>query len=172
MTGRVFALTFGLLLALLQTGYFFHLSVRLTAAYPSYLTVLVGWLAGSAVGLAMARRHGGTLRWIGAALLAYYVSYGLLRLFPYDLSLLPLHAVAVFVCGIMAGVFFVEARPLLPTAAALFFWENNGFVLGWLVGFFGYVKGAETFTLAAPPAVAALAWLIRSLFLSPPRNRS
>ncbi|MBF0170216.1 MAG: hypothetical protein HQK87_03855 [Nitrospinae bacterium] len=159
MSARLWAYLFGVELALLQTGAFFHLQVRLTAAYPSYLTVLLTWLAGSIIGLRLARGGaslGPVIRWTGGALVAYYASYLLLRAFPYELTLLPLHGGSTLAAGIAAGVFFATARRLFLSASPLFFWENNGFITGWVVGFVGYTLWAERFTLLAPPVGLAL----------------
>ncbi len=180
MMARLWAYLFGVELALLQTGAFFHLQVRLTAAYPSYLTVLLTWLAGSIIGLRLAK--GGAAKpmvlWFGAALGAYYASYALLIAFPHDLTLLPLHGGATLAAGIAAGVFFAAARRLFATAAPLFFWENNGFITGWIVGFVGYTLGAEDFTLVAPMVGMGLVLLFGRIAVrrvlplsSPPSNR-
>lgn len=152
MTARLWAFLFGVELALLQTGSFFHLQVRLTAAYPSYLTVLLTWLAGSIIGLRLGRGRSSRMLiiWSVAALLTYYGSYLLLLRFPYDLTLLPIHGAATLTAGIAAGLFFATARPLLASASPLFFWENNGFIVGWVAGFVGYTLWAEGFSLLAP----------------------
>jgi len=161
-----YALTMGLVFAFLQTGYFFQLQLRLTSAYPSFLTITLAWLAGSAAGVWLGARasqaaQGGRpvlaeAAWLAASLIAYYLVLVLLRAAPYRTSMLPLLALLIAVSGVQAGRFFGANSPLFASAGRLFLWENNGFVLGWIAAFAGYVGFGGVFHWAAP-ALAAIA---------------
>ena len=154
----VYVLSMGVFFALLQTGYFFQLQFRLTSAYPSFLAVTLAWLIGSAAGLWLSRNAGtrSVLVWLAASLAAYVLVLLLLRAFPYRMGWLPVVGLLICVSGIHAGVFFGASRHVLGTASRLFFWENNGFILGWIAGFAGYVRSGNTFHWVAPAALALI----------------
>lgn len=158
-----YAVGMGLLFAFLQVGYFWELQFRLTAAYPSFLTVTLSWLVGGIVGLWTGQRsrsrHGAG--WMIASLCAFGLVAWLLRKFPYQSGWLPVHGALIAVSGAQAGHFFAVNRGLLGSAGRLFLWENNGFVLGWLVGYVGYVKLGSSFPLAAPMVTGLLVLLLK-----------
>lgn len=161
----------GLLFALVQSGLFFQLQLRLTAAYPSFLTVTLAWLIGSLVGLWVGRRKPGStgfLAWMAASLVGYYLVMVLLRRFPYTIELLPVMGLLIVMCGVQAGHFFGANRSLFDSSASLFFWENNGFLLGWIVGYAGYVRFGNAFHWASP----ALAGLLALGLLGPRLGRA
>ncbi len=151
----------GLLFAFLQSGYFFQLQFRLTAAYPSFLATTLAWLLGSIAGVWLGGREeagGRSIRrvlWLAASLGAYYLVLWLLRRFPYRTEWLPVLGLLIAVSGIQAGHFFGASRSLFKSAGRLFFWENNGFVLGWIAAFVGYVQLGSIFHWVAP-ALAGL----------------
>ena len=153
----------GLLFAFLQTGYFFQLQFRLTAAYPTFLTITLAWLLGSVAGLWAGGREGrgegeaGRLAWLAASLASYYGVLVLLRRFPYQIEWLPAVGALIAVSGAQAGHFFAVNRALLDSSSRLFFWENNGFVLGWIGGWAGYVQFGNAFHWAAPVLTGLLA---------------
>jgi hypothetical protein len=151
----------GVLFAVVQTGLFFQLQLRLTAAYPSFLTVTLAWLVGSVAGLWLGGRDRGANGfkiWMGASLLSYYLVMILLRMAPYRIELLPALGLLIVVGGIQAGHFFGANRALLESSASLFFWENNGFVLGWIVGYAGFVGFGTAFHWFAPALAGVAAY--------------
>lgn len=164
----VFAVCMGLFFAVTQTGYFFQLELRLTAAYPSFLAVTIAWLGGSAAGLYFGevgqkgRMPGaGVLMFLAASLLAYYMTIITLRAFPYRIELLALYCPLIAVSGAQAGHFFRVCQALFDRTSTLFFMENNGFVIGWIAGFFGFVLYGSMFNWVAPTVLfASLAALI------------
>lgn len=161
--GHVVAM--GVLFAVVQFGLFFQLQLRLTAAYPSFLTVTLAWLIGSVAGLWLGRRGQSTLGfkiWLAASLVSYYLVMVLLRVFPYTIALLPVLGLLIVICGIQAGQFFAANRSLLESSASLFFWENNGFVLGWIVGYAGYVAFGNAFHWEAPALAGLAAYALRT----------
>lgn len=155
----------GLLFAVVQIGLFFQLQLRLTAAYPSFLTVTLAWLVGSVAGLWLGGRSRGTIgfaTWMAASLGSYYLVMVLLRVSPYTIALLPVMGLLIAVCGFQAGHFFVANRNRLDSSASLFYWENNGFVLGWIVGYAGYIRFGNAFHWAAPALAGLLAYALRT----------
>lgn len=159
-SGIVYVTWMGVFLAIIQTCYFFGLGIWLTAAYPGYLTLLLGWFAGTVAGLYVGNKTGaGSLRrdwfWVLASLTAFYLSHILLKTFPYETPALLAHGLLITVSGAQAGHFFASNRALFQTASRLFFLENNGFVVGWVLGFLGFVWQGSYFIFFAP-ALAAL----------------
>jgi hypothetical protein len=168
-----YATTMGALFAALQSGCFFELQFRMTAAYPSYLAVTVGWLVGSVAGLRVGRRQDGRGRsaWLAASLAAYYLLLLALRALAYRVEWLPLLGLAIVIMGMQAGHFFAANRTLLPTASRLFLWENNGFVIGWIGAFAGQVALGEKLHWYLPLLLGCGAHLLRRrLFPAPPRG--
>ena len=161
--GHVVAM--GFLFAVIQSGLLFQLQLRLTAAYPSFLTVTLAWLIGSVVGLHLGRRsqgaHGFRI-WMTASLLSYYLVMILVRMAPYRIEMLPILGLLIVGGGIQAGHFFGANRALLDSSASLFFWENNGFVLGWIVGYAGFVGFGNAFHWIAPALAGVAAYALRS----------
>jgi len=51
LTKAAYATLVGVFLGVVQTSDFFSLSIWMTAAYPGFLTVMVGWFSGSVAGL-------------------------------------------------------------------------------------------------------------------------
>jgi len=153
-TKGLYVTLFGVFFALLQTSYFFQLEIWLTAAYPAFLTITLGWLMGNIVGLRFDTTPWGKAIplavWLLISLGAYYLVIVLLQLFPDQRLLLPLYGVCIGLAGMLAGRFFVISRTLFSSSAKLFFMENNGFVLGWVLGFFGFVWRGHIFNLTAP----------------------
>lgn len=166
----------GLFFAILQTSYFFELEIWLTAAYPSFLTIMLGWLLGNVLGLAAGRRlNGGRSPFailsisLLVSLMAYYLSIFVLKAYPYELNYLPLYAIMIMVSGAQAGHFFSVNRSIFHSSSTLFFLENNGFIAGWIAGFFGFIMYGSGFNLMAPIALGLLSILL-SWFVFRPNN--
>lgn len=125
---ELFALLVGIWLAGLQVGMFLALQTWCTATLPSFLAVTAGWLAGSLVGLWLPRR----LAWLGIGLgiVAPLVLQAALRACPFQPGLLPVFTLLVVAAGLYSGQFFRSEQGAFARPARLFFWENNGFVLG------------------------------------------
>ncbi len=148
----------GVMFALIQTGYFFHLSMWVTSAYPGFLTVTVCWLGGGVFGLYFSGKEKisifespmKNIYFLCASLTAYYLSYILCNLKPFILETLIAHGLLVIISGAQAGFFFGTGKAMFKKVSTLFFMENNGFILGWIVGFGGFVLWGTLFTLSAP----------------------
>jgi hypothetical protein len=124
----------GVYLGLLQTGYFFQLTLMLSSGFTTYLMVTLCWLAGSAAGAGyLHRRAIGLKLLLVAGLLTYGICAALVMALPFNTSLWLVYAALVFVTGIFPGVFFARLSQVYP-AGTLFFRENNGFLIGLVLG--------------------------------------
>jgi len=150
---RRYVVLCGVLFAALQTAYFFQLTVYWSAAYPSFLAVTLAWLAGSLAGLALGARWSDR-RWLAASVGASLLAAVVLRALPHHLAGLLVTTACLALSGAHAGAFFRRNRELLGTAGRLFFWENNGFLLGWTIGFVAFVLAGVNGALALPPLIA------------------
>lgn len=126
------AVTAGLLFAACQVGYFVRMEFNLSSTYVSYYATIGLWLLGSLAGLALRRRELGTPLLL-AGLAAYYLQGAVLARSPYDFGLLPLYGLCIFTTALYSGHFFRWARRSFGSAKSLFFHENNGFLLGYLL---------------------------------------
>jgi hypothetical protein len=124
----------GILLGLLQTGLFFQLTFTLSSSFRTFLMVTVCWLLGSIIGIRIARQTNiPTNGFVLLALLAYFGCVILLAIAPFNTQLWPVYAALIVFTGFYPGVFFVRFGEYY-TARALFFRENNGFILGLIGG--------------------------------------
>lgn len=123
---RLYALSVGFWLAGLQVTLFLALQARCTATMPSFLAVTAGWLVGSLAGLWLARPRLG----LALGILAPLALRAWLESAPYRPELLPAYTLLVALSALYAGQFFRAERHAFRRPAQLFFWENNGFLLG------------------------------------------
>jgi hypothetical protein len=150
----------GLLLGLLQTGLFFQLAFALSSSIGTFLMVTLCWLLGSAIGVF----YLGTVRWrtgifLALALFAYAACVALLGLNPFNSKLWPLYALFVVATGFYPGVFFARMAPVYQ-ARTLFLRENNGFIVGLVLGSILFMLVGRIALWVAPIAVAALVYLL------------
>ncbi|MEO8608425.1 MAG: hypothetical protein ABI690_11105 [Chloroflexota bacterium] len=152
----------GLLLGLLQTGLFFQLTFTLSSTFGTFLLVTLCWLVGSAVGvLYLNRMTTRTQVFLGVALLAYAACGGLLALFPFGTALWPLYAGLILITGFYPGVFFARMEQHFP-ARILFARENNGFILGLVLGTILFMLAGRIILWVLPLTVAMIViWLDR-----------
>jgi hypothetical protein len=166
-TRAIYPSLIGSMLGMLQTGLYFQLAFTLSSGFGTYLLVTLCWLAGSAVGvLYVARLPVKTALFLVLALAAYSVCSAMLLLAPFDTTLVPLYVVLVTIAGIYPGVFFARAASVYK-AGVLFFRENNGFILGLVLGTFLFMLLGRA-ALWLPPVLLA-GW---ALVLRPPFNDS
>jgi hypothetical protein len=153
----------GVMLGLLQTGLFFQLSFTLSSSFGTYLMITVCWLAGSVVGVTIARQgvvtRGRANALLFAGMAAYFACALLLAAAPFNSSLTPVYAALTALTGVYPGVFFVRMGRVY-TAHALFFRENNGFLLGIAGGTLAFMLLGRGVLWAAPLAAAALVWAL------------
>jgi hypothetical protein len=143
------------LFALLQFSYFLVLQINISSTYITYMLVVIAWMTGAVAGLWWQRL--GTIPGIVAGLVCYYVVYALIISDPLAWTTLAAAAVGVWVAGLWAGRFFLAALPMFRRSDALFFHENNGFLVGVVGVFLGFTTLGRAFLFAAPVVAAALA---------------
>ena len=131
---RFYPLLVGLLLGSLQTGLFLQLMFTFSSGFSTYLMMTLCWLVGSAVGVSYAARWRiRTAYFLLIAMLAYLCCGLLLHFRPFDTRLWIIYAGLIVVAGVYPGVFFARMSHTYRVAS-LFLWENNGFILGLVVG--------------------------------------
>jgi hypothetical protein len=122
----------GMLLGTLQTGLFFQLTFTLSSGFNTYLMVTLSWILGSWLGV----MWGGSakkglplwaLLWL--MLIVYAAVSSILLMFPFNSRLWVVYAFLIIFAGLYPGVFFARMSAIY-TARVLFFWENNGFIIG------------------------------------------
>jgi hypothetical protein len=145
----------GLLLGLLQTGLFFQLTFTLSSSFGTFLMVTLCWLLGSAVGVSYIARLSYDLRiFLILALIAYFACAALLGLMPFNTNLWPLYAVFIVLSGVYPGVFFARSSRQYRISD-LFFRENNGFILGLVLGTFAFMLLGRVSLWVLPLLIAA-----------------
>jgi hypothetical protein len=154
------AVTAGLLFAACQVGYFVRMEFSLSSTYVSYYATIGVWLLGALVGLAIrGDRTGGPLLLAGLA--AYYLAGAVLARAPYDFGLLPLYGLCIFTTALYSGHFFRRARRSFGSANSLFFHENNGFLLGYLLAVAQLLLHGQVSQQILPAVLAAAHLLCR-----------
>jgi hypothetical protein len=122
------------LLGLLQTGLFFQLSFTLSSGIRTFLMVTICWLLGSVIGIRIAKSTPLQLNgFTGLTLAAYFGCVLLLSVAPFNTQFWMFYAVLIMLAGLYPGVFFVRLGAYY-SARALFFRENNGFIVGLVSG--------------------------------------
>jgi len=132
---RRYPFLIGCLFGTLQTGYFLQLSFAFSSAAVTLFGITLCWLVGSGLGLWLAGQSGKRLTFwwrYGALSIGSYLGCGaLLASYPLQGAWLPVYAILVVASGTYAGWFFSAAgASWAGRIDRLFFWENNGFVLG------------------------------------------
>ncbi len=154
----LFAGTAGLYFAVCQVGYFIQLEFYLSATVVSFYTMLGMWLLGGLAGL-LIRKDSVTLALVVGGLCAYYVFGWALRQYPYDLRLLPLYLSLIFATALYSGYFFRHARSQFDRPKFLFFHENNGFLLGYVLAVLELLLQGQI-SVQVLPAAAAVGHLL------------
>lgn len=151
-----YPLLVGLLLGALQTGLFFQLSFTLSSSYGTFLMITVCWLLGSAGGITLEGRFAFPLRGlIALALLAYFACGALVMAAPFNTRLWPLYAALIMLTGLYPGAFFARMGRMYA-ARALFFRENNGFILGMIGGTLAFLLMGRGVLWVMPTVIAAV----------------
>lgn len=120
----------GLLLGFLQTGLFLQLTLLMSSGFMTYLLITFCWLVGSAIGVRYIARLPVSIELLlGLMMVGYIVVSLMVNALPFNTKLVPLYGCLIVMAGLYPGVFFVRLSTKY-TARILFFWENNGFILG------------------------------------------
>lgn len=164
---------YGLLFAVLQYFYFLALESGLAATVTIYMTIIFSWLLGTWISLNFMRTELKPLH-ILASVGAYLAAIWGVYEFPFDQRLLPLYAVAVGISGFVVGIFFRSFVRHFRESKSLFLWENNGFILGFIIALLGFLKYGRVFMLSFPVGLVlvliALDGLAQSQRASQARN--
>jgi len=76
------------------------------------------------------------------------------------MEFLPVYGVMIGISRVLVGRFFVGACFIFKTSARLFSMENNGFVVGWILGFLGFLWFGHTFNIVAPIVLGVLCFVL------------
>ena len=135
----VYAVVCGTYFSFLQFSYFFVLESTISSASLTYLTTITAWITGAVAGLSARQQCSVKLEalWTVMALGAFYLLSLVAALFPFDNRFLILYAALVMVSGSYSGYFFNRSKSSYGNIKALFYWENNGFILGMILSFMG-----------------------------------
>ncbi len=157
---RLYPSLVGLLLGLLQTGLFLQLAFTLSSSIGTFLLVTLCWLLGSAVGVAyLAKKRWPTSLYLLVALLAYAVCVVMLNAAPFNTRWWPVYGVLIVLTGFYPGVFFARMSAIYR-ARTLFLRENNGFIVGLVLGSLLFMLLGRAALWAAPVAVAVLVYVL------------
>ncbi|MBL8131347.1 MAG: hypothetical protein JNL42_05785 [Anaerolineae bacterium] len=158
-TRRSYPLIVGVLLGALQTGLFFQLTFTLSSGFTTYLLITLCWLLGGALGSSLAPRLSVSLRGLQAAMLIAYALCGVLvLLFPFNTALSPAYCLLIGAAGLYPGVFFAR-ESTRGTARGLFFWENNGFIIGLALTTVVFMLAGRAALWLLPAGLALLVWV-------------
>jgi hypothetical protein len=121
--------------------------------------ITVCWLLGSVIGIRIAKRVNASLiGFVLVTLAAYFGCVLLLRAAPFDTQLWPIYAALIVLSGIYPGVFFARLGEFY-TARSLFLRENNGFIVGLVMGSLMFmVYGRASLWIAPLLAAAVVIW--------------
>lgn len=159
---RAFAVLTGLHLAIMQFSYFFVLLINVTSTYITYMVIVLSWMFGTLLGLFWTRLN--AFYALAGGVLAYYSIFLLVVNDPLSPAMLPTAGLGVAVTGLWAGRFFVVLQPLFESPDRLFFYENNGFLVGIIAVFLGFTLAGQIFLIWVPGLsvtllLAHMAWL-------------
>ncbi len=154
---NLYAFFTGLYFAVLQFNFFLVLQINISSTYITYMTVVISWMVGAVLGLWLKGLR--TLLGVTTGLLSYYGVYLLIAYDPLSRSTLLLAALGVCLTGLWAGRFFTVMLPVFKQTDALFFHENNGFLVGVVTVFIGFTSFGRLF-LAWAPLVCGAALLV------------
>jgi hypothetical protein len=157
---RVYPALVGLLLGLLQTGLFFQLAFTLSSSIATFLLVTLCWLLGSAIGvLYMGKSRVPTTAFLVLALAAYAVCVLMLQAAPFNTRWWLVYGGLIVLSGFYPGVFFARMATVY-TARSLFLRENNGFIVGLVLGSLLFMLLGRAALWVAPAVIAAMVYVL------------
>lgn len=155
---HLFPTLVGLLLGLLQTGLFFQLSLSMSSGFMTYLLITLCWLLGSVIGV---RYVAPTFVSQRAMLVLMMVSFFLIGFMvnaqPFNTQFVPLYGGLTILAGLYPGIFFARLSETY-TARLLFFWENNGFILGMVSTTLLFMIVGRIIVILLPLCLAVIVW--------------
>lgn len=158
----MYPLLIGILLGLTQSGLFYLLTFTLSSGFTTYLLITLCWLMGGVVGAIYINRLNISLPTLLLVMLfAYALCAWLVSNNPFNTHIWPLYGCLIGLAGIYPGIFFARASKFYA-ARNLFFWENNGFILGLLISTIAFMLFGRSVLWIMTIVLAVLVW-----FLSP-----
>ncbi len=133
---------------ILQIALFFIIQCYVTATFLGYFAVVIAWLMGVIINLKFGRTNDWT-RTLVISLFSYIILALITAWLPPYRILLPVIIGLIICTALPAGSFFRNLAQRY-SASTLFFHENNGFVLGFILSILGFVKWGLFFLYTAP----------------------
>lgn len=149
----------GALFGVLQICLFLTVECYLTATSLGYFFVVMGWLCGLIFFLRSSRKIT-SLNAITIALCAYYFAYFLLHSLNFSMSV---NFILVFVLAMtisLPAAYLFRNFKTQHSASFLFFNENNGFILGYILSLFFFMKWGNIFLQIGPALFYVMTALI------------
>jgi hypothetical protein len=142
----------GFLFAFLQFSYFFILESNVSSSGLTYLTTTCAWIFGAILGLFIEKKQPPLIEhtMLFLAIAAFYIVLLLIGRNPFDLSWFWAYMILITASGVYAGYFFNANREQYRAIKNLFFWENNGFMMGLLTSFLGFTLLGKKFHFSFP----------------------
>jgi hypothetical protein len=148
----------GLLLGFLQTGLFFQLTLSMSSGFMTYLLITLCWLAGSAIGVRFIAQRQISSRFLLILMTIVYLTIGwIVTLQPFNTQFVPFYGSLIVLGGFYPGVFFARLSKVY-TARMLFFWENNGFILGIILSTILFMILGRIILIILPVSITGLVW--------------
>jgi len=157
----------GLLLGVVQVGYFLQLSLNMSSSFSTYLLVTLCWLIGSGLGAVWLHRLPvPTNGYLVLLLVAYGVCAALVTAAPFDAQMRLIYGALVIISGVYPGVFFARLGKT-HHAQSLFFMENNGFIAGLVIATLAFLVIGRVALWGLPVVLCAVLFLIAPLPIHP-----
>lgn len=145
----VFAFAAGLYFAILQFAYYFVLEAYFTSRSISFFIATFFWLIGFLIGLNIHQKLND--QWLAIlSISGYYIFYFINNIFPFKSFIVGFLIVCVLVSGAFPGYFFNRYNSQFRKVKDFFFIENNGFILGIIISYFGSIKAGKYFIIFFP----------------------
>ena len=140
--------TAGFYFGILQTAIYFSIEVFVTATFTGYFLLILAWMSG----VVAAMKTDLLEDFLQSSILSLFIFYLMLCLvifLPFNAASYPLLGILIFASAFPVGKFF-KLYGKSVSSDALFFHENNGFVLGMIVSLLLFVKYGVLFIYFAP----------------------
>ncbi|NQU27210.1 MAG: hypothetical protein HQ528_02860 [Candidatus Marinimicrobia bacterium] len=138
----------GIHFGLSQIAIFFTIQCFVTATFLGYFAVACAWLTGVVISLKFGK-SGDYIKSLIVSIAGYILLAILTAYLPPYHIFLPIYFIIIILIALPAGSFFRNFAQNF-SATSLFFHENNGFVLGFILSLLGFVKWGVYFLYSAP----------------------
>jgi hypothetical protein len=166
----LYILAVGILLGLLQSGLFFLLTFTLSSGFTTYLLITLCWLIGGVIGTIYVKNSTVSIHSLLVIMvLAYALCIWVVNINQFDTSLWPLYGFLISLAGLYPGVFFARTSKFIP-ARSLFFWENNGFILGLVTSGLIFMLFGRGSLWVLTIALVIVVWYLHPQRLSPTKR--